>query len=223
MDQRGTIAPITVNQRVRSIAMPTQSFSPSPLEATASSKSEWPVDIVALAIVTGGLWAITFAWHIFDFDRLLDPPIHSEADAWLFALSGIIFIFLLLGWVVSWWGAILGIPTCLFVINLGLRRIPTKQRWFIAVAFTTALFVVFNHYGVARSPATSQDAEKTAMQSTAGQASEEPSDRATYIAATKGEIDAMRRAVDAKCAVSKDPDLLAACARFREAQRWESQ
>lgn len=71
----------------------------------------------------------------------LEPPIRSETDAWLLALSGAILIYFLVAGVIASWGVILGIPTCLLVVSLCLRRVPIKVRMFSAGLVTAAIFL----------------------------------------------------------------------------------
>jgi hypothetical protein len=114
-----------------------------PARSEISPEGKWPTDIIVLAVMTGGLWLITLAWHIFDLNHLTDPPIHSETDAWLLALSGIIIIFLIFASIISWWGVILAIPTCLLLINFSLRRLRAKTRWIIAAIVTFITISLF--------------------------------------------------------------------------------
>jgi hypothetical protein len=204
--------------------MPMQSLSPIALSESKLTSRKWPVDILTLALATGGLWLLTLAWHVFGLARFLEPPIHSETDAWLLALSGIIFIFLFFGWVVSWWSVILGIPTCLLLINLGLRRRPTKFRWFCASGATLIIFVSvgtpFNNYWKAGSSDRHRNEAKAATESIAnrpvgpprGGPSDELSEEQLNLITEE-----VRKIVDAKCAAPTDPALIAACARQRSA------
>ena len=101
----------------------------------------WPKDLLILALIAGSLWAITIVWIVSGAGQSLEPPIRSETDAWLFALSGAILIYFLVAGVIASWGVILGIPTCLLVLGLCLRRVPTKARMLSAGLVTTAIFL----------------------------------------------------------------------------------
>lgn len=101
----------------------------------------WPKDLLILALIAGSLWAITIVWIASGSGQSLEPPIRSETDAWLFALSGAFLIYFLVAGVIASWGVILGIPTCLLVVGLCLRRARTRVRMLSAGLVTAAIFV----------------------------------------------------------------------------------
>jgi hypothetical protein len=182
------------------------------------------MDILTLALATGGLWLLTLAWHVFGLARFLEPPIHSETDAWLLALSGLIFIFLFFAWVVSWWSVILGIPTCLLLINVGLRQRPANFRWLCASGVTLLIFASvgtpFNDYWKARFSDRHRNEAKTATESIAnrpvGATRVGPSEELSEVQLNLV-TEEVRKIVVAKCAAPTDPALIAACARQRDA------
>lgn len=194
------------------------------------TQRKYPIDITALALVTGHLWAITLAWYIFDLNRFLAPPIHSESDAWLLALSGIIFLYFMLVAVVSAWGFILGIPTCLLIMNLLLRNHQPLHRWLMSCAVTAALFAALSHYGVMRYGIQTDETETQAAAPTAVTKTPTLHDIDPTLAAiplnelSETEVtQALTKAVDARCAAAKEPGLIDACARRQEADEWEAE
>lgn len=101
---------------------------------------EYPGDILALVYTTAVFWGITCIWLASGLGRWLQSPIHSEGEAWLLALSGLILVILFLAWVASWWPVILAVVNCLLAVNLVLCRQPAKMRWLCASA--AAVFVL---------------------------------------------------------------------------------
>lgn len=203
----------------------------SATDSALPPKEKWPIDIIVLAIVTGHLWAITFAWYVFDLDRLLSPPLRSESDAWLLVLSGIIFLYILLTGVFAAWGFILGIPTCLLVANFSLRRYTPRPRWLISAAITAALFIALNHYGIVRydlqaaDETTAQDVRPAAVKPPPTLRDLDPSLPPVPLSEMSREdaMDALAEAARARCVAPKDPDLVDACARLREADKWQEE
>lgn len=181
---------------------------------------------MALAVVTGNLWAITFAWHIFDLERLLDPSSTlSEKNVWVLALSGLIFLYFLVVAIAAAWGFILGIPTCLLAVNLGLLRYKPLHRWLISGATTAALFVALNHYGMARFGLSHKKADKVATQNAAPNAMPptlrdlDPTLPPVPLNQLSREeaLKTLANAAEARCATVKDPVLIDACAKQKEA------
>ena len=101
---------------------------------------KYPGDILALVYTTAIFWGITFIWLASGPGRWFESPNISEADTWLLALSGLIFVILLVAWIVSWWPVILAVINCLLAVNLVLRRQSAKIRWLCASA--AAIFVL---------------------------------------------------------------------------------
>lgn len=199
------------------------------LRGEIQSKRKWPIDIVALAIVAGHFWAITLAWNLFDLDHLLDPPIHSESDAWLLALSGIILLYFMLVAIVSAWGFVLGISTCLLVVNLLLRHYRALHRWLIACAVTAVLFTALSHYGVMRYGIQADEASTPAAPAVATKTPTlrdfDPDLPPVPLNELSEEevMQAFAKAADAKCVAPKDPALIDACARRQEADQWQAE
>ena len=109
----------------------------------------WPRDIVILSFLTVSLWVITIIWMVSGGDQWIENPIHSESEAWLFALSGAALVYFFVAGVVMSWGAILGLPTCLLVVCLCLYRFGAKRRMTLASLITAAIFIgipmILNH------------------------------------------------------------------------------
>lgn len=160
--------------------MPTPSEEP-PMDESEDSDHAWPKDIVILAIVVVVLWVITLIWSMLDLSQLLFP-IHSEEEAWGYALSGLLSIFVIFIGIAASWGAILGIATCLLVTNLSLYRLNTKVRWIWAAGVTMVVFlgipIVLNHNEERRLAAEFQRDDTIASGSVQGRAVELPSKHA---------------------------------------------
>lgn len=122
--------------------------APTPPHSKSVPK-KWPRDLLILSFFTGSLWAITVVWILAGSGQSLEPPIRSEADAWLFALSGAALIYFLIIGVVASWSVILGIPTCFLAVSLCLRRSRSKTRLISAGVITAAIFMgipmILNH------------------------------------------------------------------------------
>lgn len=119
-----------------------------PSKAPGSTRSHsgllprnWPKDLLILSFVTGSLWAITIVWVLSGSGQSMEPPLRSESDAWLFALSGAALLYLFVHGMVTSWGVILGIPTSLFVVSLSLRRARPTIRMLAAGLVTAAIFM----------------------------------------------------------------------------------
>jgi hypothetical protein len=108
--------------------------------AAERASRKYSGDILALLYTTVVFWGITFIWLSSDTSRWLEPPILTEAETWMLALSGLIFVFLFVAWIVSWWPVILAVINCLLVVNLVLYRQSAKMRWLCASA--AAVFVL---------------------------------------------------------------------------------
>ena len=99
------------------------------------------IDIKILAWITATLWLMTVIWFAFGLAHAFDNTNVSESGVWMLALSGLIFIPLIIAGIVSVWGVILGIPSCLLVINLALRKFSSLHRWSVAGFATAAIFI----------------------------------------------------------------------------------
>ena len=104
------------------------------LSSAGRTTRKYPNDILALVYTTALFWGITLIWLAADLGRWLESPIHSEGEAWLLALSGLILVILFLAWIASWWPVILTGITCLLGVNLALCRQSAKMRWLCASA-----------------------------------------------------------------------------------------
>lgn len=158
--------------------MPSNAPRPAPTETRLLPKG-WPKDLVVVAFIAGSLWAITIVWIASGAGQSLEPPIRSEADAWLFALSGAALIYFFVVGIVASWGVILGIPTSLLVVSLILRRARTKLRLVVAGTVTAAIFIgipmALNNFEERRLSAIYK-ARDSAFPSSVGRAIELPSE-----------------------------------------------
>jgi len=141
----------------------------------------------------------------------LDPPIHSESDAWLLALSGIIFGWYLVVEVVRVWVYVLGIPTALVAVNLIMRHFRALKRW------PAALVVSFGLFFATPFPALFPSRLETANQGEAAY-----STGSTPLAAPFNDKK-LRERVDAMCAAPTDADTAHRCALQREADAWQAE
>ena len=134
------------------------------------------IDIKILWWITGTLWLITVLWFAFDVNHAFDSTNISEGSVWLLALSGLIFVPLIVAGIVAVWGIILGIPSCLLIVNLALRKLPSQRRWIIAALITAVIFVgpptVLNHREQQRLAAKYLAQDARAMPSLSGRAIE---------------------------------------------------
>lgn len=196
-----------------------------------SQEKKWPNDVRLLAILTGNLWVITFAWSAFDLDHrlssFLTDQLQSESILWLLAISGLMLVFFILAAIMAAWSFIVGIPTCLLAVNLCIRNYKPLHRWLFAGAVTALLFTALNYTGIVRYSLKADD--ETATQSAATKSATlrdrdpipQPS-LSNDLSESEAKA-ALENTVRARCTTPKDPVLIDACAKQSELNQWQQE
>lgn len=198
---------------------------------TLPARHIWPLDIMMMAVLTAKFWAITIIWYLFDlsekFSSISSDALASESNLWIGAMSGLLFFYFIIAWIILAWTKILVVPTCLLATLWAFRRLRALSRWLIAVGVTIAAVTALNNSSLlkatsAKTEARSDLQEFPSIPKDATLQDIDPRLPPTPVAQLSEEdiTAAMIAVAEAKCVPPIDPDLADACTRQKELQDW---
>lgn len=224
--------------------MPTGSSSSYSIAENGHQNKRWRIDIKALAAFVALLWAVTAACYLFDLSPLLAPPMHSEADAWLLGLSGILLLYLSFSSIVATWGFIVSIPSCLLAANICFVRFRPRYRWPFATAISGVLMLTLGRLGIVTAVPSMQPMQKAFEAKIKAEAPAKIARASVFTplkATTLRDLDpslppaplermnqhqvigALGKAARAKCIAPAGADMIDACAHLEEDQKWSQE